>query len=902
MIGRREELDPAPLLSQHGFRLSDLHMRLRHGLASTHRLERELGRGGMATVFLAHDIKHGRPVALKVLNPELSASLGTERFEREIRLAARLQHPNILTVLDSGEIPSEGGSPALLWFTMPFVDGESLRQRLDREGQLPVPDALTIIREAADALACAHDHGIIHRDIKPENILLGGGHALITDFGIARAIGGERLTGTGFAIGTPHYMSPEQAAGSGAVDARSDVYALGCVLYEMLAGEPPFTGPTARAIMARSLTEPHRPLREIRETIPRSVEQAVATALAKAPADRYANAAQFAAALTLSVPTPTTTASVAVPPARRQHRPGFPTRPLIVGLALAMILGSVAVFRAMRTPASDGSGPQRLAVLPFENLGDSADAYFADGVTDAVRGKLSTLPGLQVTARGSSSPYRNTAKTPRQIGDELGVQYLLTGTVRWDKRADGTSRVQVSPELVQVATGASKWQVPFEASLTDVFQVQGDIAGRVARALDVALGDSTRQRLSERPTQSLAAYDAFLRGEAASEGIGAIDPASLQRAIGYYERAVRLDSTFVEAWAQLSRASSQLFFAGGTRSSEAGLRARQAAERALALGPGRPEAHLALGDYYSYVANDGAQALRSAREALRLGPASADLLLAVARAEQGLGDWAEVLNHLERAHALDPRSVLVARRLGIGLLWMRRYAEARAAADRALVFAPSNLALLNQKAMAAAGEGNLAGAQAALAAVPPEVDPAALVAWVANVYWGGWMLGAEQQTLLLRIGPSAFGGARSNWALALANISYLRGDSAGARAYADSAQRDYSERLRVAPNDGLLHVFRGLALAYAGRRGEAVAAGERGIALLPMSRDAYSGASLLHNLVRLYTVVGEHDKAVDGLEELLRVPYIISAAWLRIDPNFAPLRNNPRFQKLVAGP
>ena len=875
--------------------------RLTAALADRYRVERELGRGGMATVFLAQDVRHDRPVALKVLKPELAYALGPDRFLREVRITARLNHPHILPLLDSGE--TEG----LLYYVMPYVDGESLRDRLKRDKQLPLDDALQMAREVADALSYAHRHDVVHRDIKPENILLESGHAVVADFGIARAITAaseEKLTETGLAIGTPAYMSPEQAAGETTLDGRSDLYSLGCVLYEMLAGEPPFTGLTAQAVLVRRLTEPHRPLRTIRETIPQFVDQVVTKALAKIPADRYATAAQFAVALTAAATataTPTRTAPVATPPAQLRNRfARFLGRPLFAALILGILIGGGALFAAWWKHGSGGSGLKRLAVLPFENLGDSADAYFADGMTDAVRGKLSTLLGLQVTGRGSSTPYRNTTKTPQQIGEELGVQYLLTGTVRWDKRAGATNRVQVSPELIQVETGASKWQVPFDAPLTDVFQVQGDIAGRVAQALNVALGDSVRQRLVERPTQNLAAYDAFLRGEAASQGLGAIDPVSLQRAIGYYEQAVLLDSTFIEAWAQLSRASSQRFFTGATRSPAAGLRAREAAERALALRPGRPEGHLALADYYSYVANEGAPALASAVEAQRRAPASADLLLALARAEQSLSRWSAALDHLERARALDPRSVLVARRLGLGLLWLRRYAEAGAAADRGLALAPANFALLNQKAMSAAGEGDLPGVRAALTAVPPEVEPMAFVAWVANTWHNGWMLDASRQALLLRLGPSAFDGSRGNWGLALANISYLRGDSSRARAYGDSAQHGYADQIRVAPEDGFLHGMRGMALAYAGRKAEAVTEGERGTALLPMSRDAYAGIELRHFLARIYTVVGEQDKAVDRLEELLRVPHVISAAWLRIDPNFAPLRSNPRFQKLVA--
>ena len=269
--------------------------RLAAALAGHYTLERQLGRGGMATVYLAHDLRHDRPVALKVLHPELASALGPERFQREIRFAARLQHPHILTVLDSGDAAGQ------LWFTMPYVEGESLRDRLNRERQLPVDDALRIAREAADALDYAHAHGVIHRDVKPENILLTGSHALVADFGIARALApgapGEQLTATGLSVGTAAYMSPEQAAGEREVDARSDVYSLGTVLYEMLAGETPFAAPTPQATIARRFTEAPRPVRQLRESVPEGVERAVQRALARTAADRFATAADFARAL-----------------------------------------------------------------------------------------------------------------------------------------------------------------------------------------------------------------------------------------------------------------------------------------------------------------------------------------------------------------------------------------------------------------------------------------------------------------------------------------------------------------------------------------------------------------------------------------------------------------------------
>ncbi|HET9275673.1 MAG TPA: serine/threonine-protein kinase, partial [Gemmatimonadales bacterium] len=585
--------------------MGELGKALHEALADRYTLERELGRGGMATVYLAHDLRHDRPVAFKVLHPELAASLGPERFQREIRLAARLQHPHILTLHDSGE--HEGH----LWFTMPFVEGETVRDRLRRERQLPLADALRIAREAATALEYAHRHGVVHRDIKPENLLLTtDGQVLVADFGIARALSGAEagLTETGMSVGTPAYMSPEQASGERAIDGRTDIYSLGAVLYEMLAGEPPFTGPTAQAIILRKFTEQPRPLRSVRETVPEAVDQAVSCALARSPADRWASAAEFARALeTAASPEPVTAASTVTksspPPAAAAPTQRSPRRfavPLALIGGFAIGLGVLFAWRSNQAGPDDAAGVRRLAVLPFENLGDSADEYFADGLTDAVRGKLIGLPGLQITGRSSSVEYKGGGKPAQQVGRELGVDYLLTGTVRWEKRKDGTSRVLVRPELIEVARAAATWQQPFDAGLEDVFQVQSDIAGRVADALNVALGADDKETLAEKPTTSLPAYDAFLKGEALTAGMSTQNPPDVRRAIGFYRQATVQDSAFVPAWCQLARAYAVLYRASAP-TPELAEQARQAAEQARRLAPDRAESFLALGDYQADV-------------------------------------------------------------------------------------------------------------------------------------------------------------------------------------------------------------------------------------------------------------------------------------------------------------
>jgi serine/threonine-protein kinase len=883
---------------------------LREGLADRYTIDRELGRGGMAAVYLARDLRHDRPVALKVLHPALAASVGPDRFLREIRLAARLQHPHILTVLDSGEVPVPGAAP-LLWFTMPFIRGESLRDRLTRETQLPVEDALRIAREAADALGYAHDEGIIHRDVKPENILLTGSHALVADFGIARALdaaGDQKLTETGMAVGTPAYMSPEQAAGGKELDPRTDIYSLGVVLYEMLAGETPFAAPTAQATIARRFMETARPLREAREAVPVAVEQAVQRALARTAADRFATAAQFAAALAATGPGPvaaTTAVTPGVPAIAPREAAAAPVAarrrfPLAAAsLALGFVLGLGLLFGWLRRhgEAAGPGGAKLLAVLPFENLGGADDEYFSDGVTDEVRGKLAALPGLQVTARSSSNQYKKATKSPREIGRELGVDYLLTGTVRWEKAAGG-SHVRVSPELIQVSTGSTKWQQPFDATLTDVFKVQADVAGQVAQALDVALGTAQQAVLAERPTANPAAYDAYLKGEAALS-IGVADVPQMKSAVGYFEQAVALDSTFALAWAELSRTHS-LIYVNGTPTPASDRRAREGAERALALAPNQPAGHLALGDYYSSIPLNQDSARVAYEAGLRLAPLNADLLGASAVVEISTGKWEEAVAHFTRAQALDPRSIVIGRRLAYTLLRLRRYPEALAACDRGLVLAPENLGIIENKAMVMLAQGDLPAARRVVSEAAAHIDPTTVVALFGNFYELYWILEPEQRDLLLRLTPSAFGD-RATWAIVLAQTYRLQGDRARTRAYSDSAVAAFDERIRGTPSDPQSHVFRGLALAYLGRKAEAIAEGEKAVALQPITTDTYLGPYIQHQLVRIYIEAGEPEKAVDRLEPLLRMPYYLSPAWLRIDPAFDPLRTNPRFRKLAEG-
>ena len=869
--------------------MTDSVERLREGLAGKYRIDRELGRGGMATVYLAIDEQRDRSVALKVLHPDLAATLGSERFQREVKLASKLQHPHILSVYDSGDA---GGQ---LWYTMPFVQGESLRDRMTREGQLPIRDAMRIARESALALDYAHRNGVVHRDIKPENILLSDGQAIVADFGIARAVADEHgLTQTGMAVGTPGYMSPEQATGERTIDARTDIYALGCVLYEMIAGEQPITGPNAQAIIARKMTETPRTLSSVRNTVPAALSQLVDTMVARSAADRPESAKAVATTLE------EITASGATGSVVAARSPAGSRRAIWIGLAAALVLVAAGGAFAWRRMHATREGGFRIAVLPFENEGTAADDYFADGMTDEVRSRLSAVPGLQVTARTSTRQYKKTSKDPHDIGRELSVDYLLTGTVRWSK-GNGPDRVRVTPELVQVSNSQSKWSVAFDTVMSDVFAVQAAIASHVAQNLTGALAAPTQQRLAARPTQNLQAYDEFLKGEQITANVGTGDSKVLNAGIPHYERAVQLDSNFLEAWSQLSRALSFINNAGPTV--ETVERNRVATERATMLGPNRAEAHLAMAQYLRDVKLDYEGARTQYDAGLKIDPNNTDLMLGEAAVDAILGRFDDAFTRAQQAAKLDPRSIATMRRVPGLLHALHRYPEELGAWDRALALAPDNLSMIQGKAFGYLALGELDSVHALVAQkLKAGVDTTALLVRFALYQETMWTLPSELWPKIVKLTPKDFDNDRGHWGLKLGHTYRLMGDTMHARMFGDSAVLAFAKQLHDFPDRAQVRELMARALALAGRKQEAAIQADSALKLRETTNDATLKPYVLFQAARVFIQSGENERAIDLIERLINMPATdVTPAYLRIDPSFAPLKGNPRFEKLIAG-
>lgn len=577
-----------------------MHKGLEDALAKSYRLDRELGRGGMATVYLAHDIRHNRRVALKVLHPELGHSIGPERFLREIQLAARLNHPHIVPLFDSGEA---GG---YLYYVMPVVDGETLRDRLLREGQLAVEEALSLVRGIAAALDYAHRQNIVHRDIKPENVMLQDGEAVVMDFGIGKAVSGaadDTLTQTGMVVGTPAYVSPEQASGETRIDGRSDQYSLACVLYEMLSGKKPFAGPTAQAVISKRFSEPVPSLRSVVASTPDEVETALLKALSMNADERFPTTMEFARAL--------------------------------VATHMSTPDGS---------PLSANQG-KSIAVLPFTNMSaDPEGDFFADGIADEIITALSKVKALKVSSRTSSFTFKGKNDDIREIGRKLQVSTVLEGSIRKSGK-----RLRLNAQLVSVEDQSQLWAERYDRELEDVFEIQDEIASSIVAALRVVLTEDERRAIEQVPTSNLDAYEFYLRGR---QFFHQHRRKAHEFARQLFERSIELDPGYALAHCGVADCCSFLYqyFDASTENLR---KAETASKRALELAPHLAEAHASRGLAVS-LTGKFEEAEREFQEAMRLDPKSFEAAYFFARACTAQGKSEDAVKWFERAITVRP--------------------------------------------------------------------------------------------------------------------------------------------------------------------------------------------------------------------------------------------------------
>lgn len=624
--------------------------RLRTALADRYGIDREIGRGGMAKVYLAEDLKHRRKVAVKVMRAGLSSSVGAERFLREVQVAAGLNHPHILTLIDSGD------ADGALFYVMPFVDGESLRERLEREGQLPLNEALKIIREVSDGLAYAHEREIVHRDVKPENVLLSGGHSFLSDFGIARALSmaGKDLTQTGSSMGSPVYMSPEQAAGASNLDGRSDLYSLACMLYEMLAGEPPYAGKNPQALISKHALNPVPDVRVLRDSVPVAVSAAIQRAMSKSPADRFGTVAEFAAALGRSSP------SDALSPTQRSSRERR-SRTGLVALMAIVALG--VVWMASKGREGPGVGTPRdaslsIAVLPFADLSAAGNwDYLSDGVSEEVLNLLADIPELRVTSRTSAFSFKGKDIDLRTIAERLNVSHVLEGSLRI---AGDSARVSV--RLLDASEDSRIWSETYHRKLADIFAIQDDIAAKVAGALRATLlGGTPRSRRTDPE-----AYRLYLQGRHIAHQVTA---ENLERAIGLFQECLALDPEYVPAWDALASAYINQANTGQVTSQQGYGRAREAAQTALRLDPLFARSHGRLGWVAMDLDGDLEAAARHYQRAIELDPADVFLLNGAGVLAQALGRLTDGIAIQEYVTARDPAFPSGHANLGIRLLY-----------------------------------------------------------------------------------------------------------------------------------------------------------------------------------------------------------------------------------------
>jgi TolB-like protein/Flp pilus assembly protein TadD/predicted Ser/Thr protein kinase len=857
-----------------------------------YRVVEHLGGGGMGVVYRAEDTKLGREVALKFLPPEWSRDpAARERFLREARAASALEDSRICTIHDIDET-----GDGQLFIAMAFYEGETLKKKLER-GRLPIGTAIDIAIQVAEGLERAHSADILHRDIKPANLMLTQrDEVVIVDFGLAKLAGELSLTESGSSLGTPHYMSPEQASG-GRVDARTDLWSLGVVLYEMLAGQRPFGGENNAAVARAILDDEPPKLTALRPEAPPELGGIVARALEKDASKRYQRAGGFLGDLKelrnqLSDREGVTEAAPSRVPTRRR----LYLAPVLAAAVLFVVTTAVIwVLRSGVIEEPVETAPPRIVVLPFENLGPPEDEYFADGMTEEIISRLSAVSGLHVISRTSAVQYKGTDKAIGQIGEELNVQYVLEGTVRWERAGEGRGRVRITPQLIEVEDDRHVWSDRYDRAIESVFEVQSDIAQQVVAQLHVTLLEREEGALEAKPTNNPEAYEAFLRGQKYCRAFGF---SQNKVAVTMFLRAVELDPQFVVAWAMLSDQHSRIYhlgYEGATKRCDA---AKQAVEKALELDPDLPEVRLALAFYYYRCDHDYERALDEFSRALKINPNDTIALRGRAWVLRRQGRWEEAANELERVLGLSPRDSFASSQLSDIYIYLRDFRRAEECADLTISLAPDVVHSYVTKWERFYVQGRWRDARGVFDEVPPGLQ---MRIRQFNQEFAERRF--EEALATLNAIPEADFEKRMGErgagirAMFECDCHYHLGDQQGVADACGRARVILEEQTRASPDNEELHICLGAVYAILGRKDDAIREGELAVALV--KHDAFSVSKAMIELARIHAFLGNHDEAIDQIEYLLSIPSRLNVGFLREHPCWDPLRDHPRFHALL---